>query len=286
VVRDVPTSGCRCTWPKGMKSTKHILGDWLKSDPRSHQFALYTALTWVVRPRRAQKRTQERKFYAQLLGKGESGVIFDLGAHSGSKTEIFYAHGSVICVEPSPFATAILRKRFARCSGVKIVEGAIADKPGVGTLLEFAPGSPYNTLHKGWADTMSNPENNRFGFAMRPEARSVRLWSIDELTATYGKPRYIKLDVEGFECSAIQGMSQSCELISAEFNLPLFWRELENVVARLEELGKNTARFNAVISDPPLKFEFPNWITGAEVVAAIRKLGWQYVELFCKTEPV
>lgn len=120
---------------------------------------------------------------------------------------------------------------------------------------------------------------------MRPEERQVRLLSIDELVAIYGKPRYIKLDVEGFEWPAISGMSQIHELVSAEFNLPLFWQDLENVIGRLVELGNNRTRFNAVISEPPMKFEFPNWIAGAEALAAIRRSGWQYVELFCRTGP-
>jgi FkbM family methyltransferase len=269
-----------------MKRLGKPVYDWLRRDPRLPRFAIYTALTWIVHPKTALAKLRERRFYSQLLGKIRSGVVFDLGASNGGKAEIFYRHSRVVCLEPSPQAADSLRKRFAHCSDLTIIEAAVSDASGWGTLLEFEPGSEYNTLHKGWAQALSQSHTNRFGFSRpAPAEKEVRLVTIDQLIAENGRPRYIKLDVEGFEWLAINGMSQHCDLVSAEFNLPEFLTDLENVIAKLELLGNNVG-FNAVISEPPVKFEFPQWQSGAEIVRQIRSAGWGYVELYCRSSTV
>jgi FkbM family methyltransferase len=269
-----------------MKRLLKPIYDWLRRDPRLPRFAMYIALTWILHPKNALTKLRERRFYSRLLGRVRSGVIFDLGASNGGKAEIFYRHSSkVVCLEPSPQAADSLRKRFAHCDELTIVEAAVSDSLGTGTLLEFEPGSAYNTLHKRWAQTLSQVHTNRFGFSMpAPAEREVRLVTIDRLIAEHGRPRYIKLDVEGFEWLAIKGMGLPCEIVSAEFNLPEFLPDLENAVRKLELLGNNVG-FNAVISEPPIQFEFSRWQSGAVILEQIRNAGWGYVELYCRSSP-
>jgi hypothetical protein len=41
---------------------------------------------------------------------------------------------------------------------------------------------------------------------------------LDSMIATYGKPGYIKIDVEGFEYEVLKGLSQQVPLISFEYH--------------------------------------------------------------------
>ncbi|MGQ9867158.1 MAG: FkbM family methyltransferase [Pseudanabaenaceae cyanobacterium] len=219
-----------------------------------------------------------------MLESSPSKVIFDLGAAMGGKAETFRHYGRVVCVEPSTDAVAIRKMRFAQCPEVTILEAAIAERKGVANFFEFSPGSAYNTLSEKRVTVLANPSPNRFGFALaNPHTKSVDLVTIDQLRQTYGDPEYIKIEVEGFELPAVKGMSRPCPLLSTEFHLPEFADELTQVVAYLEELGGQPA-FNVAISEPPGKFEFSEWLSGPQALECIWEAGWQYIELFCRTQ--
>lgn len=255
----------------------------MTQDARFRDTSLFALLASLRNPAYAAKRRDEIRFYEDLLGPDRSGVILDLGASSGSKAQLFRHHGHVICVEPSPVAADRLRERFGRCADVDILEAAVSDTAGQGTLLEFEPGSAFNTLSDRWADLLRDESRNRFGTSMpMPEERAVPLVTIDQLVERYGQPRYIKIDVEGSEWPAIRGMTRACPLVSAEFNLPEFRDELALVARRLEALGTHVT-FNAAIEEPPARFEFADWLDASTVLDRIQAAGWRYVELFCRT---
>jgi hypothetical protein len=106
--------------------------------------------------------------------------------------------------------------------------------------------------------------------------------TIDELIARYGHPRYIKLDVEGYERQALEGLSRPCALLSAEFSLPHFATELEWVLERLQMLGGD-AMFNVATTEPPARLMFEQWLPMKETLTRVRRAEWQYIELFCRT---
>ena len=177
---------------------------------------------------------------------------------------------------------AALRARFSGVSRVDVVEAAAGARSGTATFWEFEPASAYNTVSEKWAAALTDTGANRFGMQQsQPQARSVAMVSIDALIERFGKPAYLKIDAEGSEWPVIQGLSQSCHLVSAEFNLPEFHAELRDAVARLTELTPG-AVFNAAIAEPPVAFEWPDWKSGCSALAAIESAGWRYVELFCR----
>jgi len=47
----------------------------------------------------------------------------------------------------------------------------------------------------------------------------VPIKTLDQLIATYGRPKYIKIDVEGYELPVIGGMHAKIDLISFEYHL-------------------------------------------------------------------
>jgi hypothetical protein len=85
--------------------------------------------------------------------------------------------------------------------------------------------------------------------------------TLDGLIARYGVPRYIKIDVEGFEIEVLAGLSQPVPLISVEF-LPGFPHLTHAVIDRLGALGDY--RFNAVQGETG-GFLWPDWRDAAEV---------------------
>jgi hypothetical protein len=93
--------------------------------------------------------------------------------------------------------------------------------------------------------------------------------------------KYIKIDAEGHEYEIISTLDQEIPLISLEFNLPHFEQSLKRTVLKIETVSSRY-RFNVAITEPPLKFEFDEWLTGAEALAGIERRGWFYVELYAR----
>jgi len=74
----------------------------------------------------------------------------------------------------------------------------------------------------------------------------VRVVTLDSVIASFGTPRYIKIDTEGFEEQVLAGLSTPIELISVEF-IPGFRHLSRYVVRRLMSLGNY--RFNPVVGE-------------------------------------
>jgi FkbM family methyltransferase len=118
--------------------------------------------------------------------------VLDLGAHIGTFAIPAAAIGArVTAVEASP-ANATLLEAAALANGLgdrlTVVRAAVSDRPG---QLEFSDAGPFGTIatertrSDGWRSVQ------------------VEATTIDALAADIGSPRWMKIDIEGAECSAL-----------------------------------------------------------------------------------
>ena len=126
---------------------------------------------------------------------GPEDKVLDLGAHLGGFAMFAGALGcEVIALEASPRNAALVRKSVEanEFDNVTVVHAAVSDQPGE---LEFSAYGPYGHI----ASTATN----------LPTVR-VRALTVDELLAEHGwdSVKFIKMDVEGSEISALRGMSK------------------------------------------------------------------------------
>ncbi len=186
---------------------------------------------------------REERFYRQLLGTGNSGLVFDVGANVGDKTEVFSRVArQVVSFEPDPRLAAHLKLRFQRQKNV-VVEGCgLSDREGVMTLHAYGGGSAYNTLCDRRHESIANlhPGHQKI---------DVLVTTLDQMIKRHGVPDYIKVDVEGHEVEVFAGLSRNVRLVSFEANLPEFGSETCAVVQRLDALSGGTVRFWAVAAE-------------------------------------
>ena len=210
------------------------------------------AIYW--RPGR-QKGLQE--FYAQFLGQGD--LAFDIGAHLGDRSVAFAALGArVIALEPQPHLTPWLQWFTRRYKQIKIRSEAIGSEPGNANMAISVLTPTVSTAAAMWRHQMAE-KNTGFKGVRWGQTMQVRVTTLDHLIATYGEPKFCKLDVEGAEAEALAGLNRPIQALSVEFV-----RGAEEIsvacVDRLEELA--LYEYNAVKGEAR-EFLFDTWRNAA-----------------------
>ncbi len=199
-----------------------------------------------------------RRFYSDLLEPQD--LAFDVGAHIGNRSRALRAAGArVVAIEPQqPFA-GFLRRTLPR--DIALIEAAVG---GTETEAEMAISSRHPTVSSLRTEFVSGAaEAPGFEHVRWDRTQRVRMVTLDGLIARFGLPRYVKIDVEGYEAEVLAGLSQPVAILSVEF-LPGFPQLTHAVIDRLAELGDY--RFNPVQGETG-GFLWPEWRDGAAVKA-------------------
>ncbi len=245
---------------------------------------LYDLYWSAARPKIITDRRKEVQFYRNMLkGFSKGGLIFDIGANQGQKTDIFLRLGArVVAVEPDPSNQRILRQNFLdyrlKRKPVTIVGKAVSDKSGKATFLVDEPGSAKNTLNQKWADSLRT-DSRRFGKKLAfEESREVETITLEELMRSYGTPYYVKIDVEGHELSVIKGMRSAAPFLSFEVNLPEFRAEAEECVKMLDHIAPG-GHFNQT-PDCSSGFGSDEWLKRDAIFDVLRSTDETCIEVF------
>lgn len=204
-----------------------------------------------------------RRFYRELLRKGD--LVFDVGAHVGTRARAMRAAGArVVALEPQAPFTGFLRLTLPR--DIRLVEAAAG---GAETMAEMSVSSLHPTvssLKAGFVEDAS--ATHGFGHVRWDRKQQVQVTTLDRLIAEEGMPRYIKIDVEGFELEVLSGLTQPVDMVSVEY-LPGLPDLTHAVIDRLMELGPY--RFNPVKGESGA-FLWPQWRDAAETRAWLDSL--------------
>jgi len=200
------------------------------------------------------------RFYATILAPGD--LAFDIGAHAGNRTRAMLRAGArVVALEPQAAFHAFLAHDLPR--GATLLRAAAGPAPGEARLAVPRLHPTLATLAPGFAERVGAAPG--FRHVAWDAAETVPVVTLDGLIAAHGRPRLVKLDIEGYEAEALAGLSQAPDWVAFEY-LPAALEVAEACIARLAGLGDY--RFNLMRGER-LAFLHPGWMKAAEARAAL-----------------
>jgi FkbM family methyltransferase len=183
------------------------------------------------------------RMHARFAGQGD--LAFDIGSHVGDRVASLRRLGlRVIAVEPQPLPARVLRLLYGRDRQVEVVQAAVGAEPGTMTMHLNLDNPTVSTAS---ADFIKAAADDRAWQGQRWERQvTVPVTTLDALVQRFGEPRFIKIDVEGYEDQVLRGLSHAPAALSFEFTT------IQRPVARaaLAECRRlRLTRFNAALGE-------------------------------------
>lgn len=187
-----------------------------------------------------------------LMPLNNGDLAFDIGANVGNFAMGMLVLGCrVIALEPQPRTHTELYYRCKRLRQMTCLCAACGDKSGTASIciLEFDGDSQGSYI--------PSPYQCNSG------AHSIvacKVVTLDDLIAKYGKPRGIKIDVEGYEPLVLAGLSQPIEFVSFELIKRTPWKT-PACLKEFARLGDYEFNFRRQSED---FFRLRHWLPPAE----------------------
>ncbi|MEO1431955.1 MAG: FkbM family methyltransferase [Cyanobacteria bacterium J06633_8] len=202
-------------------------------------------------PSHRKERLFNKRFYNEMINPGD--LCFDIGANLGQTIEALLENNAVVvAVEPNPNCLPVLNYQFPDNPNLTIVNKGIGSTPG-SAQLHF----------KGTDSTASMRDDWPFA---TDQTLEVEIITLDDMIAQFGLPKFLKVDVEGFELEVFKGLSQPISLIYFEMHgdeMDLVFQIFE----RLSTIGE-IAGINVVSGDNS-SWLIDGWVKPNELLAKL-----------------
>jgi FkbM family methyltransferase len=187
-------------------------------------------------------------------------LVFDIGAHVGDRVASFRRLGArIVAVEPQPAMVKLLKLFYGRRADVAIEAVAVGREPGTASMMINADNPTVSTVSRAFVSAAREAP----GWETQRWTRSVRVpvTTLDALIGKYGEPAFIKIDVEGFEQEALQGLTRAVKALSFEFTII----QRDVALACIERcIALGYTRFNAALGESQT-FVNADWIGGEQI---------------------
>lgn len=203
---------------------------------------------------RAETPNDERMlgFYREFLRPGD--LCFDIGSNMGNRLDIFRRLGCrVVALEPQTACFETLRRQYAGTPEIVLLQMAAAEREGE-LPIYIANAHTISSMSPEWIDRVRG--SGRFAEYTWATTESVHCTTLDRLIADYGAPRFVKIDVEGFESQVLRGLSQPVPILSFEWT-PEFFNATRACLSHLASLGKAEANYSLGES---MHFALDEWV--------------------------
>lgn len=137
-------------------------------------------------------------------------LLLDIGANVGAYAEARWGTGEfakIICIDANDVAFDRLQKRFENNPNVFTINAAVGAEDDATLTFYQTQATVLSTANPNWLNTpgFRFHGNQAAQVLSKTEIQQV---TIDKLIRLYGMPDLIKIDVEGYEETAVKGLTQ------------------------------------------------------------------------------
>ncbi len=143
------------------------------------------------------------------------------------------------------------------------------DKPGQ-ARIQLCDSHSLSSLSTGWIESVRT--SGRYAQCTWAGSQTVDVTTLDDLISRYGRPAFIKMDVEGYEYEALKGLSRPVKSLCFEFT-PEFIDSTRRCIDHLAGIG--SARFNYCLQNAPTSLQLAEWQTADRMKAVLDSLAAQ-----------
>ena len=206
------------------------------------------------------------RFYGQFIQ--PNALCFDIGAHVGNRVQVWAGLGArVVALEPQPQCMRLLRRWYGQHPNVTLLEQAVGAKRGTQSLFMSQRTPTVSTLSQEWIETVQERDAS-FANVEWDEAIPVTMTTLDALIAQYGKPAFCKIDVEGYELTVLEGLSQPISALSFEY-IPATKEASLACLTYLEKLAQYEFNWSKGESH---KMQATTWLTPAQMAEVLSQM--------------
>jgi FkbM family methyltransferase len=193
-------------------------------------------------------------------------LVFDVGAHVGDRVASFRRLGArVVAIEPQRAMAGVLRLLYGLGRSVAIEKTAVGREQGRARMMINVDNPTVSSI----SSTFVEAARDAPGWATQRWTKSadVAVTTLDALIERHGRPSFIKLDVEGFEAEALEGLSQAVPALSFEFTTI----QRDVALACIERCsGLGYISFNAALGESQALLD--DWLDAGEMVRWLKAL--------------
>lgn len=179
----------------------------------------------------------------------DKSLCFDIGANIGNYSMAYsYFFKKVVAFEPQEKCFNILKKRFSDKKNI------ILEKKAIGKTTGLEKIKIYNETT---ISSMSSqpPSIERFKKKIKlQKIETVEVETISKMISKYGKPDFIKIDVEGYEYEVIGGLNEPISYIQFECNWPENKKMLHDCLKHITNLGNYSINFDSIEANSATEF--------------------------------
>jgi hypothetical protein len=141
-----------------------------------------------------------------------------------------------------------------------------------------------SSFSKEWIDAIK--KSGRFSDYNWNKEQVTEIETLDNLISKYGKPQFIKIDVEGYEYEVLAGLSQPIMTISFEYTIPERKNSIIDCIDRIVEISNQKEVFFNYSIGESMEWALEKWLSAEEMKKEIdleRFVKSEFGDIYAKT---
>ncbi|SJZ31941.1 FkbM family methyltransferase [Sediminibacterium ginsengisoli] len=191
-----------------------------------------------------------QRFYGEFIKPKD--LVFDVGANLGNRIRPLLNIGArVVAVEPQKECYTILKKKFGNT--IEIVPMGLGEKEETKDFF-IADSHTISSFSEEWIEHVKKERFKNYTWA---KPIKIKMTTLDLLIERYGLPKFIKIDVEGYELEVLKGLTYVVDMISFEYTVPEQTQKAKDCISQIAKYNPEI-ECNFSIGES-MQFELNGW---------------------------